>query len=73
MIPYLKKLVGPSSHEIISVEDAATLIDDKSVSNLGLFPEFYGQEFSNFTVLAQKMRTQFDFRHTSDAKVLPTT
>ena len=36
-----------------------------------MFPEFSGEEFWNFTVLAEKLRSDYDFGHTLDAKLLP--
>lgn len=36
-----------------------------------MFPEFSGEEYENFTKLAQKMRNNYDFGHTLNAKFLP--
>lgn len=36
-----------------------------------MFPKFAGEEFENFTALAEKLRSDYDFGHTLDAKLLP--
>lgn len=38
---------------------------------VGVFPKFSGEEFENFTALAEKLRSEYEFGHTSDAKLLP--
>ncbi|TVU29713.1 hypothetical protein EJB05_21293 [Eragrostis curvula] len=71
IVEYLKKQVGPASVEIKSVADATSLISDKGVVIVGVFPEFGGSEFENFVAVAEKMRAGYDFLHTSDASILP--
>ncbi|KAL0449869.1 UNVERIFIED_CONTAM: protein disulfide-isomerase [Sesamum latifolium] len=71
IVDYLKRQVGPASAEIKSVEDAASLVDEKKISIVGVFPKFSGEEFENFTALAEKLRSDYDFGHTLDAKLLP--
>ena len=38
---------------------------------MGVFPEFAGKEFENYIAVAEKLRADYDFHHTSDAKLLP--
>ncbi|KAJ0976817.1 hypothetical protein J5N97_012291 [Dioscorea zingiberensis] len=38
---------------------------------VGVFPEFSGKEYENFMDVAEKLRSDYDFGHTSDAKFLP--
>ncbi|KAJ4965892.1 hypothetical protein NE237_017741 [Protea cynaroides] len=71
IVTYLKKLAGPASAEIKSVEDAGNLIDDKKIFIVGVFSEFSGEEFENFTLVAEELRSDYDFGHTLDAKHLP--
>ncbi|GAB2209296.1 hypothetical protein Droror1_Dr00026506 [Drosera rotundifolia] len=71
IVSYLKKQSGPSSNEIKSAEDAVAVIGDDKVVIVGIFSEFSGEEFTNFTVLAEKLRSDYDFAHTLDAKLLP--
>ncbi|KAL2241286.1 protein disulfide-isomerase-like [Sesamum indicum] len=71
IVDYLKRQVGPASAEIKSVEDAASLVDEKKISIVGVFPKLSGEEFENFTALAEKLRSDYDFGHTLDAKLLP--
>lgn len=36
-----------------------------------MFPVLSGEEFENFTALSEKLRSDYDFGHTSDAKLIP--
>lgn len=36
-----------------------------------MFPKFSGEEYENYTALAEKLRSEYDFGHTLDAKLLP--
>lgn len=36
-----------------------------------MFPKLSGEEFDSFMALAEKLRADYDFAHTSDAKLLP--
>ncbi|KAJ4790340.1 Protein disulfide-isomerase [Rhynchospora pubera] len=71
IVKYLKTQAGPASIEIKSAEDAKSLVDDKSISIVGVFPEFSGTEFDNFIALSEKLRSDYTFGHTKDAKILP--
>ncbi|XP_073003745.1 protein disulfide-isomerase-like isoform X1 [Typha latifolia] len=71
IVNYLKKQVGPASTEIKSKEDAGNLINEKTIFVVGVFPEYSGNEFENFMAVAEKLRTDYDFGHTLDAKFLP--
>lgn len=42
-----------------------------SYFQVGVFPKFSGEEFDNFTALAEKLRADYDFGHTLNAKLLP--
>ncbi|PHU11568.1 hypothetical protein BC332_18498 [Capsicum chinense] len=66
-----KKQSGPASAEIKSSEDADAVIDVNKINIVGVFPEFSGGKFENFTALAEKLHADYDFGHTSDAKLLP--
>nr|GLL17499.1 kinesin-like protein KIN-14S [Ipomoea trifida] len=37
----------------------------------GVFPVFSGESFQNFSIVAEKLRADYDFGHTLDAKLLP--
>ncbi|XP_057770179.1 protein disulfide-isomerase-like [Salvia miltiorrhiza] len=71
IVDYLKKQAGPASAEIKSAEDASSLIDEKKIFLVGVFPKFSGEEFESFMALADKLRADYDFGHTLDAKLLP--
>lgn len=71
IVEYLTRQVGPASLEIRSAVDASSSISDKGVVLVGVFPEFAGIEYENFMAVANKMRTDYDFFHTSDASILP--
>lgn len=36
-----------------------------------MFPDYSGEEFKNFMVVAEKLRSEHDFGHTLDVKLLP--
>lgn len=38
---------------------------------VGIFPTFSGEEYENFTILADKLRSDYDFGHTSNSELLP--
>ncbi|GAB2270354.1 disulfide-isomerase [Dionaea muscipula] len=71
IVAYLKKQSGPASNEIKSAEDATKVIGDDKVVIVGIFPAFSGEEFANFTVVTEKLRSDYEFGHTLDAKLLP--
>ncbi|MCI58170.1 protein disulfide-isomerase-like, partial [Trifolium medium] len=54
-----------------SADDASAFIGENKVVIIGVFPKFSGEEFENFTALAEKLRSDYDFGHTLDAKHLP--
>lgn len=71
IVAYLKKQSGPASAEIKSTEDAASLTEGNKIVVVGVFPEFSGEKFNNFSALAQKLRSDYEFGHTLNAKLLP--
>ncbi|KAJ7959151.1 Protein disulfide-isomerase [Quillaja saponaria] len=71
IVDYLKKQSGPASAEIKSAVEATDLIGENKVVVVGVFPKFSGEEFENFTALAEKLRSDYEFAHTLDAKLLP--
>ncbi|CAL9114412.1 unnamed protein product [Musa textilis] len=71
IVEYLRKQVGPTSTEIKSIEDVDKVIVDKKISIVGIFPQFSGEEFETFIKVAEKLRSDYDFGHTSNAKLLP--
>ncbi|KAH9691223.1 protein disulfide isomerase-like 1-1 [Citrus sinensis] len=71
IVEYLKKQSGPASAEIKSAEDASSFIGEKKVVIIGVFPNFSGEEFENYTALAEKLRSDYEFGHTQNAKLLP--
>nr|GMD52091.1 protein disulfide-isomerase-like [Ipomoea batatas] len=71
LVAYLKKQAGLSLAEIKSREDSANLIDEKRLFVAGVFPVFSGESFQNFSIVAEKLRADYDFGHTLDAKLLP--
>ncbi|XP_023535802.1 protein disulfide-isomerase-like [Cucurbita pepo subsp. pepo] len=71
IVEYVKRQYGPASVEINTVEDAQNFISDNKIAVVGIFPQFSGEEFENYTILAKKLRSTEEFFHTSDAKLLP--
>lgn len=71
IVEYLKKQSGPASVEIKTVEDASNLIADKKIVVVGVFPKLSGDEFEKYTAVSEKLRSDYEFGHTTDAKLLP--
>nr|BAG16714.1 protein disulfide isomerase [Glycine max] len=71
IVDYLKKQSGPASTEIKSADEATAFIGENKVAIVGVFPKFSGEEFDNFSALAEKLRSDYDFGHTLNAKHLP--
>ncbi|XP_071700475.1 protein disulfide-isomerase-like [Rutidosis leptorrhynchoides] len=70
----LERFIDPSSIELKTDADAFRLIDEKKISIVGIFHKFYGEEFENFTVIANKLLREswgFDVFHTSNASIIP--
>ncbi|KAL9394488.1 hypothetical protein Peur_013773 [Populus x canadensis] len=68
---YLKKQTGSASAELKSADDATSFIGDNKVVIVGVFPKFSGEEFESFLAVADKLRSDYEFAHTLDAKHLP--
>nr|XP_027090852.1 protein disulfide-isomerase-like [Coffea arabica]XP_027090853.1 protein disulfide-isomerase-like [Coffea arabica] len=71
IVAYVKKQSGPASVEIKTAEDATSFVDEKKIVIVGVFPEFSGEKFDNFTTVAERLRSDFEFGHVLDAKLLP--
>lgn len=71
IVEYLKKQSGPASVEIKTAEDASNLIVDNKIVVVGVFPKLSGEEYEKYTALSEKLRSDYDFGHTTDAKLLP--
>ncbi|VVA92097.1 unnamed protein product [Arabis nemorensis] len=71
IVTYLKKQSGPASFEIKSADAATEVVGEKKVVVVGVFPKLSGSEFDSFLAIAEKLRSDYDFAHTSDAKLLP--
>ncbi|KAG9146678.1 hypothetical protein Leryth_021822 [Lithospermum erythrorhizon] len=71
IVDYVNKQTAPASAEIRSPEDVAALINLKKITIVGVFPDFSGEKFENFTTLAERLRADIDFAHTTNAKLLP--
>lgn len=71
IVAYLKKQSGPPSTEIKSVEDVNSFDINNKIFIVGVFPELSGEEYDNFTALADKLRSEYEFGHTMDAEFLP--
>ncbi|CAA6669761.1 unnamed protein product [Spirodela intermedia] len=71
IVAYLKKQAGPPSSELKSSDDVGNLFNDKKVYIVGVFSEFSGEEFETYITVADKLRSDYDFGHTLDTKILP--
>ncbi|CAO2827357.1 unnamed protein product [Amaranthus hypochondriacus] len=71
IVKLVEKFLGPASVEIKSYADSSKYIDEKQTFVAGVFTKFEGEEFENFTKLADKLRSEYEFGHTLNAKFLP--
>ncbi|KAJ4819079.1 Protein disulfide-isomerase [Rhynchospora pubera] len=71
IVEYLKKQVGPASMEVKTADEAAKLTEGNKVYIVGIFPEYSGSEYDTFMSVADKLRSDYDFAHTRDIKLLP--
>ncbi|KAM2866815.1 hypothetical protein COP2_022798 [Malus domestica] len=71
IVEYLKKQSGSTSAEIKTIDDATTLVSDKKIVIVSVFKEFSGEAYNNFSALAEKLRSDYEFGHTLDAKLIP--
>ncbi|KAL9272630.1 disulfide-isomerase-like protein [Drosera capensis] len=71
IVAYLRRQRGPASIEIKSVENVSAVIGENNIAIVGIFSDFAGEEYMTFTILAETLRSEFDFGHTLDAKLLP--
>ncbi|CAN1176144.1 Protein disulfide-isomerase [Linum perenne] len=71
IVDFLKKQSGPASTEIKSAEQASTFVGDSKIVIVGVFPKLSGKEFENYMALAEKLRSDYEFGHTTNAKFLP--
>ncbi|CAH8305222.1 unnamed protein product [Eruca vesicaria subsp. sativa] len=71
IVSYVKKQNGPASVEIKTAAGASEVVGEKNVVAVGVFPKLSGEEFDSFMAFAEKMRGDYDFAHTVDAKLLP--
>ncbi|PWA41374.1 PDI-like 1-1 [Artemisia annua] len=74
LVKTLERLIRPPSIEIKTTSDALAFIDDEKISIVGIFPTFSGEEFENFTAIANQVlwdSWDYDFYHTTDASLIP--
>ncbi|KAL0729575.1 hypothetical protein Bca4012_025668 [Brassica carinata] len=71
IVTYFQKQGGPAFFEIKSDDDATEVVGDKKVVVVEVFPKLSESEFVSFLATAEKLRSDYDFAHTSDAKLLP--
>ncbi|CAI5949009.1 unnamed protein product, partial [Closterium sp. NIES-65] len=71
LVAYLKKQAGPASTKVRSGSDLKRAMEDDSVVVVGLFATLSSPEFESFLSVARELRTDFVFKHTTDASLLP--
>jgi protein disulfide isomerase family A protein 3 len=70
IVSYMKKQSGPSSRELLSVEDAKAFLGDKDASVVGFFSEEGSDLEKAFMSAASSLREDFRFAHTRAEDVL---
>ncbi|CAI5473246.1 unnamed protein product [Closterium sp. Yama58-4] len=71
LVAYLKKQAGPASTKVRSGSDLKRAMEDDSVVVVGLFSTLSSPEFESYLSVARELRTDFVFKHTTDASLLP--
>ncbi|CAI7908092.1 unnamed protein product [Closterium sp. NIES-53] len=71
LVAYLKKQAGPASTKVRSGSDLKRAMEDEAVVVVGLFSALSSPEFESFLSVARELRTDFVFKHTTDAALLP--
>ncbi|CAM6081511.1 unnamed protein product [Calypogeia fissa] len=73
IVDYLKKLSGPASIELTSAEQTEEFLkeNEKEIVVIGVFDKLEGEEYENFTKVADAQRSSYVFAHTVDASYLP--
>jgi len=71
IVKYMKSKAGPSTKELLSVEDAVKFLDNPEHSIIGFFDEASsGEAFQEFQKLASALSDDFRFAHSFSADVL---
>eukprot|EP00270_Netrium_digitus_P007482 TRINITY_DN2182_c0_g1_i2.p1 TRINITY_DN2182_c0_g1~~TRINITY_DN2182_c0_g1_i2.p1 ORF type:complete len:540 (-),score=187.34 TRINITY_DN2182_c0_g1_i2:173-1792(-) len=71
IVKYLKKESGPAAVEISSKSKAEEVLGDNEVVVVGVFTKLEGEEYENFTTVANSLRSASTFAYTVDPSVLP--
>ncbi|GJP47023.1 hypothetical protein CLOM_g6255 [Closterium sp. NIES-68] len=71
LVAHLKKQAGPASTKVRSGSDLKRAMEDDSVVVVGLFTSLSSPEFDTFVSVARDLRTDYVFKHTTDAALLP--
>ncbi|OAE28796.1 hypothetical protein AXG93_3096s1100 [Marchantia polymorpha subsp. ruderalis] len=73
IVSYLKKISGPPSLELTSAEQAGKFITDHegSLVIIGVFDKLEGEHYANYLKVADALRSDYEFCHTTDASYIP--
>ncbi|BBN05745.1 hypothetical protein MPTK1_3g15650 [Marchantia polymorpha subsp. ruderalis] len=73
IVSYLKKISGPPSLELTSAEQAGKFITDNegSLVIIGVFDKLEGEHYANYLKVADALRSDYEFCHTTDASYIP--
>ncbi|XP_078539409.1 protein disulfide-isomerase A3 [Lissotriton helveticus] len=66
IVSTLKKLAGPASVDLRSVEEFEKFVGDKDASVIGFFRELYGSDHSEYLKAANTLRDNYRFAHTDE-------
>ncbi|KAG5042862.1 hypothetical protein JHK87_006777 [Glycine soja] len=69
IVDYLKKQSGPASTEIKFADEPTAFVGENKVAIVSW--SFSLEDFDNFSALAEKLRSDYDFGHPLNVKLLP--
>eukprot|EP00850_Spirogloea_muscicola_P003649 SM000015S01149 [mRNA] locus=s15:75686:79594:- [translate_table: standard] len=70
IVDYVKKMAGPASKEIKTSEEMDALLKNH-VAVVGVFKSLDEPEFKRFEVVAENLRSEMVFGHTTDGALVP--
>ncbi|KAL2634784.1 hypothetical protein R1flu_006263 [Riccia fluitans] len=73
IVSHLQKLSGPPSVELKSAEEAEKFFADneKNLVLIGVFDKLEGDEYESFVKVADALRSDFEFAHSTSASFIP--
>jgi len=71
IIAHLKQLVGPPSVYLSSPEQAEEMMLKSPLLVVGVFKSLESKEYTDFVLVADELRSDYEFAHTLDSSLVP--